>query len=60
MSPVEATLTILVGLPLCVAVLIAVVALGVLLAATVYAFVKPYIQHLIDAYVDWFDRRVDL
>ena len=60
MNSVEATLTILVGLPLCVAVFIAVIALGVFIVATVYAFAKPYIQHLIDAYVDWFERRTDL
>ena len=60
MSAAEATLLMLAGIPFFVAALIALISLGVLIAATVYAFAKPYIQHLIDAYVAWFDRRVDL
>ena len=38
----------------------AVGAVAVLAAATAFAIVKPHIQHLIDAYVDWFERRTNL
>ena len=33
------------------------VALGVLACATLWALVKPWIGGLIDAWVDWFERR---
>ncbi len=57
MSEVEATLALLVGIPVLVAVLAALGAAGIFLAATVYAFIKPHVSHLVDAYIDWYERR---
>lgn len=53
-------LMFVVGVPLTLAAIVAVCSLALLIVATAYAFAKPYIQHLIDAYVDWFERRTDL
>ena len=53
-------LMFVVGGPFLLAAVVAVVAIGLFIVATVYAFAKPHIKHLIDAYADWFERRTDL
>ena len=57
MNAVETVLTLVIGVPLYAAALIGGLVAGLFIVMTVYAFVKPHVSYLIDAYIDWYERR---